>query len=128
MAIESMAVPAEKILEAADLHDDFKHVEWRGVEFIVRPMLSLAESTMFVNSVVDSCCHKETMTFVPEVFAFAIRVNTILRYTNINLPKDAETQYKIVFQTDLFDCVRENINIEQYDSIVDAAYMYFGAK
>ena len=51
---------------------------------------------------------------------FFIRYNLLTRYANFNLPNKLEHCYSIVYGTDATELVMKNVNISQFNSILDA--------
>ena len=84
----------------------------------VRPLLTFRETSCFVNTVMAACFDDEHGIAVPEAMDFAIRANTVLRYTNLELPEDLEEQYTILYGTDIYDTIRQNIQTAQLDAII----------
>ena len=105
---------------AAHPNTAIKTVRWRNLTISVRPLLTFRETSHFVNTVMDACFDKEHGVAVPEAMDFAVRANTVLRYTNLELPKDLEEQYAILYGTDIYDTVRQHIQTAQLDSVIGA--------
>lgn len=119
-------ITADEIMSVAKIDDEYKSVVWRGLNIIVRPLLSFMEVTQFVGSVMDSCFFKEGNMFVPEMADFAIRANVVLRYTNADLPHDIEDQYRLLYGTDFFNEIVGVINGDQYQEITDTIWLLIG--
>lgn len=95
-------------------------VEWNGVEIIINKTLSLKEMMKFVNSVVTSCFEKDSNKYLPEIKDFAIRVQILEKYSNFTMPKNVETQYDLVYQTNAVETVLSHIDSCQFHEICDA--------
>lgn len=93
--------------------------EWRGVEVVVKSVLSLTEMMAFVDQVVGSC-FLDDGRFVPEVKDFAIKSNILSRYANISLPDNLEHRYQLIYCSDIVDFVKEYVNDEQLREITEA--------
>lgn len=52
------------------------------VVFEIRKTIPLYEMTAFVQEVVESCIDSETGEYVPEAYAFALRVAVLTHYAN----------------------------------------------
>lgn len=105
--------------------DHIRRIQWRGLDVIIRSMIDLPEIPSFFSSVMSACYDEEHDLFMPEMLDFAVRANTVLRYSNIILPDDAEEQYRILYGTDLFQTVKDNICFDQVESIIKAAELSF---
>lgn len=88
------------------------------IEITIRRVLPLQEVLQFVEDVVSSCIDAESGRYIPEIRAFTIRASVLTRYANFTLPKDLEKQYEVIYNTDAFDQVMEQINKTQYEEIV----------
>lgn len=88
------------------------------VDVDVRYTIPVADALKFSDSVINLCYTNSNSVYTPEVKDFAIRVNTIMRYTNIELPESTEDKYMFLYATDVFDIVRKEINPKQFRSII----------
>lgn len=95
-------------------------IEWNGLKILVNDMISLEDMSDFVNSVTASCFRTEDFSFIPEWKDFTTRVAVIDLYTNITLPRNPQKIYDILYNTQLFDAVVENINQGQFEDILRA--------
>ena len=107
-------------LRSATTAPTHRTIVWRGIALTIRTLLPIVEVTQFVNSVMDSCYDKTHDVFVPDIKDFAFRVNTVSRYACVELPKDINEQYSILYNTDLFDTILAHINQAQIRAIEDA--------
>ena len=110
-------ISPEQVLSVINNDIEYKNVEWRGLNIVIRPAISFRETSQFINSVMSGCLNNDKDVFVPEAIDFAFRLNTVMRYTNIILPDAIEDQYRILYCTDIYSTVCENINEEQLSSI-----------
>jgi len=107
-------------VQAKEMHKDDAVIDWNGIEVTVKYRLSLKEMLGFVDSVVQSCFMEGSGTYLPEIKNFAIRANVLDTYANFTLPKNIETQYTLICDTDAYDVVVQNIDPEQFADILEA--------
>ena len=93
--------------------------EWMGIVAQAKDIILLQDMLEFVNDVVELCFDSEG-NYVPELYDFAIRREVVMKYTTIEMPNDAEMQYKILFATSLFDIVMEYVNKKQFNEMIRA--------
>lgn len=93
--------------------------QWFDTEIIIQRTLPFSEMLAFVDSVVSNCV-QEDIGYLPEMKDFFIRYNLLTRYANFNLPNKLEHCYSIVYGTDATELVMKNVNISQFNSILDA--------
>lgn len=88
------------------------------VDVDIKYTIPMAEAFKFSNSVVDLCYSDKDSSYSPEIKDFAIRINLVSRYTNIELPESTEDKYMFLYATDVFDIVRREVNPRQLRSII----------
>ena len=103
-------------------NNDMVDAEWNGIKFKIKPTLSIKESMEFINNVIDSCFSDDTGEYLPEVRAFATKLNTLEKYTDIEIPEDINISYSLCYTNDLFNVIDENINYDQFLDIESAIY------
>lgn len=96
-------------------------VDWHGVPIQITGTISLESALSFTKEIIDNCYDEETGTYLPESLDIVVRSEVLTRYANFTLPKDIGRRYQLIYQTDAFDVVAENINREQLDYIVNSA-------
>lgn len=94
-------------------------VQWGGADVVIKKQLSLKDMLTFASNVSDSCFSDE-YGFMPEMLDFAIRSNVLEMYANFNLPNNIEKRFELLYRTDAFDMVMENIDRHQFDTLIDA--------
>ena len=94
-------------------------IRWNGKAVKVKPLLPPSEMSEFLNSVMDACVMRESV--MPEFMDLAIRANTVLYYTDAELPETLDGQTELLYGTDLYDTVREHICKAQLDALIHAA-------
>ena len=94
----------------------YKRVNWHNAELYVKPLLTFEE---FRNAVCDivQCCTDKDGIFIPELFDFSVRVNTLNSFSFIELPKEFDRLYMVVYGSDLYDVVCKSVNRAQLDAL-----------
>ncbi len=108
----------EKI--ACSINTNPKIISWRAKRIVVRPLLSFGETIQIVNNVIDSCVDKSTGYFVPETLDFALRFHIVSMYASVEMPEDIDLQYTLLYATDLYDAIVNNVNKSQIEAIKNA--------
>ena len=113
-------ISGEKIFAAAKVDNSPGQIRWHGLPITVRPILSLREVALFIDDVMGACLDPERGTGMPELADFLIRVNTVLRYSNAGLPDDPDEQYQLMYGSDLYEQITQNICKDQLESIKES--------
>lgn len=87
--------------------------KWRGLDVIVKKLLSPPELLSFYKDVLDLCSVGDDGSIVEPMLDLSFRIGVIKSYTNIELPKDINEINYILYETDLFDVVVSQINQSQ---------------
>lgn len=95
-------------------------IEWNGLSVVIRRNLHLAEMLAFVDNVTTSCFTEPDGVYTPELKDYAIRAMGIELYTNISTPADLSKKYDLLYASDIWQVVLENIDAEQFREIVSA--------
>ena len=108
----------EQVLE--DTYTPVSTTEWNGLELMVKRTITLAETMEFVKFVTDICFADETNEYIPEVRDYAIKLFVLEHYTNLELPKETENKYAIIYQTDIIPTVLNMLDGQQFNDIIRA--------
>lgn len=92
---------------------------WQGMTFEIKRVLSFAEMTEFIDSVM-SLCFSDSYLYLPEVRDFAINSCIIDYYTNIDIVDDVNIRYNTIYCTNLIEQIKKEINTNQLNNIIDA--------
>lgn len=92
---------------------------WQGMTFEIKRVLSFAEMTEFIDSVM-SLCFSDSYLYLPEVRDFAINSCIIDYYTNINIVDDVNIRYNTIYCTNLIEQIKKEISTNQLNNIIDA--------
>jgi len=102
-----------------------KSVHWHTATIIVKQLLSIREFIDVVRKIIADCKTQDGEVEL-ELLDFATRVNIIAYYAFIDLPKDIDELYYVVYASDLYDVVCSVANKEQVNSIKNAISMIIG--
>ena len=92
-------------------------VRWCGMILAVKHLLTMREVSQFVNHVMDMCFDTDHEIAVPEAADFAIRLNVLMMYAGIKMSGEIEDQYRIVYESGLYEAICEHINAAQMEAI-----------
>lgn len=120
----SNPLTAEAVKSICENINNYEEVEWRGYSFVVRHYLSLEEFNQLIDAVIRACMNDEHKTFTLELVDFAFKINVVLRYTNIELPKDIETQHQLIYNTNIYNVIKCDISEEQLDAAEKIIALY----
>lgn len=125
---ESKVLTADGIMEyITDHHGDLKITETLGeYEFEIAEFVPFEVAKLIVQKVSEAC-FSSNGEYQPEMKDFAMRLFTILGYTNVSIPtvdtQDLESLndiYKILYLSDLYEIILGNINWPQFEEITRA--------
>ena len=97
---------------------------WRGLSINVRYSLDLREALAFIDNVMSACTDADTGDFHVEMLDLITRASVVTMFTNIELPADLETQFKILYWTDLYGEIKARINESQLESLTNTIERY----
>lgn len=97
-------------------------IDYYGQELVVNRVVSFDTVCQITQKIASACFQHETGEYMPEVMDFAIRMAVIEAYTNISLPKDSDHLYALLYRTDLWERVRDEISEDQLDQILNSIY------
>lgn len=106
-------VSADRILRYAQSDDTYRTIMWHGVQILLRKFISFRECVDCVESILQASDNG----YRAEMVDFALRANVLMSYSNIELPDDIESQYKMLYGSDIYHFILTNINEEQVNSI-----------
>lgn len=107
------------LYKVAYKHDQESTVEINGVTITAYwriPFISMKE---IVRKIADAC-FSDDGEYMPENREFATRMAFFNMYTNITLPQSIERMYDVVFDNNLYDVLREKVDMCQLDEINSA--------
>lgn len=104
-----------------------KDITWRKQLITVKERLPLQEYLNIVNHILRDC-KSEDGQLAFEIVDFALRLNVIGAYTFIDLPKDINKLYDIIYFTDLYDAIAQEISQIQLNNIIETIFNYTGIR
>ena len=110
------------------VNDSPTPVNWRGRVFHVKPIIDPQDMIKTVNDIMAFCYNEDGSSVVPEMLDYAIRVNVILRFTDIMPPKDSVACYKFLYLTDVYETALKHISKGQINSITDTVRLMIGSR
>lgn len=118
-------VGSEELIKAAAIPSKkTKEITWRGRPITIKEQISVQEYLGLIQHILRDCIRDENIAY--EIVDFVTRVNIIGSYCFIDLPKDAQKLYDIVYGTDLYSEVTSHIKEWQLKNILNAVYAYTG--
>lgn len=108
---------SDDIMQVWEPGDNTATIIWNGRQLTVTRLLPFRDVSQFINAVMDLCFDTEHEIAVPEAADFAIRLNVLMRYAGIMMTNDIEEQYRIAYESGLYEAVIEVINTAQLEAI-----------
>lgn len=111
---------AEKvIIDDSIVANEVNTFNWSDIAIDVKRFLSAKDAMGFINDIIDGCVD-ENGNYFPEVLDFVRRKAFICYYTNIELPEETMAEYKILYGTELYNKVYEQVDLDQLDVLWSA--------
>lgn len=105
---------------------EVKYINWHTAHIAVRTSLSMSEYVNVVHSIIHDCCQNDDADISIELIEFSMRANIIAAYAYIELPKDIDDIYRIMFCTDIFKTICSAINQDQLNDIRNSVMRLVG--
>lgn len=105
---------------AKENFENVKTFDWYGETITIRETIDFSGAITFVNTIAESC-FTEDGEYRPEVFDFMVRSRTLVQYAGFNMPDDIDEHYSLLYETDAFDVVLQQIDRHQFEDLVKAA-------
>lgn len=110
-----------------NLFDDvpcYKTIKWHSYDIVLKQLLSFDQFVNVVRAIFKDCKIPDTDNMVQlELIDFAIKTNIISAYANVELPENSEDLYKVIYGTDLYELVCDNVSRVQVKSIIDSVML-----
>ena len=87
----------------------------------LKRVLEYKEALAFVDDIVAACTNVEECVYRPEVFDFSVKMNTLVHYAGFAKPEAIESAYSVIYCTNLYEVIRNEIDEEQYMALISAA-------
>lgn len=111
----------DKIESEIALRNNEVEVTFNGAKIGIRKTLGIEDAILFVNNIVDMCIDKQEMDFMGFGFDIAVREEVVSMYGGFELTGNIDEDYDILYKTDLFKTIEENIDSDQYKVLINAA-------
>ena len=118
----------QEILSAKDVikigmrgYKEYTDYNWHGRTIHIKQMLQRNDFYQLIHDIEEMCMSSDG-DFIYEYLAFAIRLMVVVSYASVELPNNLDEAFKLLYCSDLFDVVRQNINRNQLNDIM----LYFG--
>lgn len=99
----------------------YKTIKWDGYDIVVKQLLSADEFIEVVRAVFRDCRIPDTDNMVQlELIDFAIKTNIVSAYANVELPEGLSDLYNLIYGTDLYESVCDNVSEIQLKSIINS--------
>lgn len=99
---------------------DIVVVKWYGIDIEIRPTISLVDAAEFISNIVSAAISDDG-DYMPEFVDFVMRCNVLTKYANFTISDNTEKTYDLVYKTNAFDTVMEQINKRQLDAIMNSS-------
>lgn len=100
--------------------NDIVVVKWYGVDIEIKPTISLVDAAEFISNIVSAAISDDG-DYMPEFVDFVMRCNVLTKYANFTISDNTEKTYDLVYKTNAFDTVIEQINKRQLDAIMNSS-------
>jgi hypothetical protein len=118
----------EDLLKAAAIpFQKTKEIIWRNKSITVKESVSLREYLDLMRRIIRDASDNDGHILY-ELVDFSTKVNIIGSYSFINLPKDAQKLFDIIYYTDLYQSVAKEVNQDQLNSITSSVEFYTGVR
>lgn len=97
-----------------------KIITWHGVRIVIKPFLTFYEYMSVINDIVDRCCD-DGGAVRTELFEISTRASILSAYALIRLPTDIDELTYLLFYSDLYQTVMENVCGDQVNAVIDAS-------
>ncbi len=116
---EMKRITIENMAEViSDRFPNEQHISYYGNDLVVLRVIPFYAVKALVTSISDACFDKDTGEYIPENRDFATRLCIVGAYTNVDVPEDTESQYAMLYGSDLIDHVYAAISNDQLDTII----------
>ena len=115
--MENENVTAQELLEVIKDTEQTTTIDYCGMKIQVKNYLFPADMFGFVSDVVSLCFDEDTGAYHPEVKDFAIRCETIEKYTGIKLPDDMDERCRLAYESKLVDAIEDVADFKQMNAI-----------
>lgn len=109
------------VKEARNSNPEVATIEWNGLSIEIKKYITLDALRAAVSSIVGASFDDDGI-YQPSNTEPAIRFAVIGLYTNLSMFSDVGENYDLVYKTDLYRTVCNNIDKAQFEHLVEAVY------
>lgn len=101
-------------------YKDTVDVNWHGKIIEVRTLLSQEEEIRTIHEIISLCVDDDDGSVAIELLEFYIRFKIICSYAKVSFPENLDDIYKLVYHSDLYKYVVDNVNSTQVNNIINS--------
>jgi len=94
-------------------------MEYMGYTIKYKPFLTMNEKISFIGKVM-SWCVNENDEYLPLMYDFGVRCETLKAYTNVTVPTGQREAANLACGSGLYEFLMQNINYADYQSLLQA--------
>lgn len=117
-------ISAEEVLRIGAENDvQYRRTNWHNTKLIVKTCIGPDEFMETIHNILDYC-RDEDGEFAAEMIDFAERANIVAAYALLELPKDFEALFRLMYASDLYETVCDAVCTAQIDAIKRSIRIY----
>lgn len=101
-------------------YKDTVDVNWHGKIIEVRTLLSQEEEIRTIHEIISLCVDDNDGSVAVELLEFYIRFKIICSYAKVSFPENLDDIYKLVYHSDLYKYIIDNVNNTQVNNIINS--------
>lgn len=101
-------------------YKDTVDVNWHGKIIEVRTLISQEEEIRTIHEIISLCVDDDDGSVAIELLEFYIRFKIICSYAKVSFPENLDDIYKLVYHSDLYKYVVDNVNSTQVNNIINS--------
>ena len=101
-------------------YKDTVDVNWHGKIIEVRTLLSQEEEIRTIHEIISLCVDDNDGSVAIELLEFYIRFKIICSYAKVSFPENLDDIYKLVYHSDLYKYIIDNVNNTQVNNIINS--------
>lgn len=107
-----------------DMTKEISSIRWRGKNINVRRLISYREEADLIRSIISCATSDDGEYIIPELLSLSTMSNIVSCYSSVELPDDIEELHNVMYGTNLYECVTNEISKTQLNTILDAIKYY----
>ena len=97
-------IKADTIKKIMEGYNNTVTIDWHGEQLSINRTIGFMDIVSATESIVDNCFGADG-NYIPCLRDFFERKVMVELYTNVELPEDVDTQYNVLYRTDLVDTI-----------------------